>query len=120
MTVRRRVVGRHEDGRKVVVTFGDEMRWKYDEEESIFHVVSDDGKAKYVVARSRPTHMDRGRPAYRYWVARVIMDGETTNLGDTYMIAWEGKEVCQIYESARHDHARKQDKISHQPRLKAP
>lgn len=109
MTVRRRVVGRHEDGRKVVVIFGDDMRWKYDEKEEIFHAVSDDGKIKYAVARSRPTGKDKfGHRLYRYWMARAIETKEneesvTTNLGDLHMVAYEGKEVCQIWESSRHE-----------------
>jgi hypothetical protein len=104
MTVRRRIVGRHEDGRKVVVIFGDEMHWKYDPKEEIFHAVSDDGKVRYAVAKSRPTEKDRfGHRLYRYWMARAIEGGETTNLGDLHMVAFEGKEVCQIWESSRHE-----------------
>ena len=103
MPVRRVIVGRHEDGRKLVVTFGAEMPWKYDRNEDVFHVTSKDGKAKYAVGRQRPTGLDRGKKPYRYWGAVVSIDGEVTELGDTYMIAQEGKEVCQIYESARHE-----------------
>lgn len=103
MPIRRVVVGRHEDGRKLVVTFGDEMPWKFDYAEEVFHVTSPDGKAKYAVGRLHPTELDRGQKPYRYWRAIVSMDGEVTQLGETYMIAQEGKEVCQIYESARHE-----------------
>lgn len=103
MTIRRVVVGRHEDGRKLVVTFGAEMRWKYDDKEEVFHVISPDGKAAYAVGRQRPTGLDRGKKPYRYWTAVVSMDDEVTELGEAYMIAQEGIEVCQIYESARHE-----------------
>jgi hypothetical protein len=52
MTVRRRVVGRHEDSRTVVTIAGDPLPWKYDEEEDVYFAVSKDGRAKYAVGHA--------------------------------------------------------------------
>jgi hypothetical protein len=102
MGIRRKIVGRAGDGRTVQVVIGDALPWKYDNKEDAFHVVSTDGQAKYVVAKSRPTGTDnKGHKLYRYWMARVNVEGETYNLGDEYMIASEGRDVCEIYDSAR-------------------
>ena len=105
MPVRQRIVGRHPDGRTVVMIAGDPMPWRFNDKEDVYYVTSKDGRAKYVVARSRPTGRDRsGHVLYSYWQARVRIDSdEIINLGDEHMIAWEGKEVCQIYESARNE-----------------
>jgi hypothetical protein len=89
---------------------GDPMPWRFNEKEQVYYVTSPDGKARYVVARSRPTGRDKsGHVLYSYWQARVrLTDGhgvgsEIINLGDEHMIAFEGQEVCQIYESARQE-----------------
>jgi hypothetical protein len=105
MPVRQKIVARHPDGRKLVMIQGDELPWKFNEKEDVYYVTSKDGRARYVVARSRPIERDRsGRMVYSYWQARVrIDDGEIINLGDEHMIAFEGQEVCQIYDSARLD-----------------
>jgi hypothetical protein len=122
MTVRRKVVGRHEDGRTIVAVAGDELPWKYDKKEDVYFVVSKDGKAKYIVGRSRPTGVDsKGHKLYRYWEAWVKLandkgESEMISLGDTYMISWEGKEVCQIYESSRLEPKQLADK----PKMIAP
>ena len=101
MPLRRRVAGRSSDGRVLFAISGDELPWKYDIRREAYFVVSKDGRAKYAVARSRPEGWDRGRRPYAYWRAGVILDGEPINLGDRHMIAQEGIEVCQIYESER-------------------
>lgn len=106
MSVRWRIVGRHEDGRKLITLWGDELPWRYDAREEIFWVNSSDGKIKYVVARSRPQGLDRGRPPYRYWVAKAYEADQVINLGDEYMIADEGKEICQVFESARNSESK--------------
>jgi hypothetical protein len=81
---------------------GDPLPWRFNPKEDVYYVTSKDGRAKYVVARSRPTGADSmGHKLYRYWQARVRLDDEIHNLGDEHMIAMEGKEVCEIYDSAR-------------------
>ena len=105
MTLRQRIVGRHPDGRKVVMIAGDPLPWQFNEKEHVYYVTSKDGRAKYVVARSRPTGRDRsGHVLFSYWQARVRIDGDDIiNLGDEHMNAFEGQEICQIYESARRE-----------------
>ena len=101
MPVRRRVVGRSPDGRLLFAISGDDLPWKHDVHREAYFTVSKDGRAKYAVARSRPEGFDRGRRPYAYWRAGVVLDGKPISLGDEHMIAQEGIEVCQIYESER-------------------
>lgn len=102
MTVRRKIVGRHEDGRTVVMMAGDPLHWQYDPKQEAFVHQTKDGVV-YAVKHTRPTDKDKfGHKLYRYWVARVKIDGEVHDLGE-HMLALEGQEVCQIYESARHE-----------------
>ena len=101
MTVRKKVVGRHEDGRKIVAVAGDELRWRYDVEREAYMHRTKDGVV-YAVQRTSPAGTDtKGHKLYRYWAARAMVNGEVIDLGDTFLIAWEAKEVCQIYESSR-------------------
>lgn len=100
MTIRSRTAGRHEDGRTIQTIWGDRLPWKYDRENDVYWIELDG--VNYVVARPHRRGADsKGHPLYRYWSARVRLNGEIVNLGDEYMNAWEAKEVCQIYESAR-------------------
>jgi hypothetical protein len=103
MPIRRRIAGRSDDGRTLEAIAGAPLPWKYDVKENAYYAACRDG-ARYAVARSRPTDMDRrGHKLYPYWMARAITPQEIVNLGDEYMNEWEGMEVCQIYESARLD-----------------
>lgn len=102
MSVRRRIVGKSSDGRRMYAISGDDLPWRYDVREDVFFVTSKDGRARYAVGRTRPTGLDRGRLPYPYWRAVVLLDDKMMDLGE-HMIAWEGKEVCQIYESSRLD-----------------
>ena len=108
MVVRRKLAGRSEDGRKVYVVTGDPLPWRYDRKEDAHHTISKDGRAKYIVAKSRPgeTKDKFGHKLFRYWEAWVKLadehgKSEMINLGENYMLSLEGKEVCEIYDSAR-------------------
>ena len=101
MPARRRVAGRDKDGTILFTISGDDLPWRHDVHQEVYFYISKDGRAKYAVARSRPQGLDRGRPPYAYWRAGVILDGKPISLGDEHMIAQEGMEVCQIYESER-------------------
>ena len=103
MPVRRRLVDRTEDGRTLYAISGDELPWKFNVQRDAWWVVSKDQRAKYVVYRPKPEGWDRGGLPFPYWKAVVLLGGKEIDLGDRHMIAWEGKEVCQIYDSARLD-----------------
>lgn len=101
MPVRQKVVARHADGRTLVMLRGDPLPWKHDLKAETFWV--DVGDAQYAVQRTRPEGLDsRGHKLFRYWAARAKIDGKVFSLGDEHMIAQEGMDVCEIYESARH------------------
>ena len=104
MGIRRRIVARDNEGHTLEVITGDALPWRYDRKEDAFHVISKDGQVRYAVGRSRPTGTDsKGHKLYRYWVARALMGDAKVDLGNEYMVASEGIEVCELYESARHE-----------------
>lgn len=102
MPIKRTLAGRSPEGEKLYVVRGDPLKWARDPATGAFWVQTDD--AQYVVARpGAPGTDSKGHSLYRYWGARARIKDEVINLGDEYMVADEGMEVCQIYESARRE-----------------
>jgi hypothetical protein len=113
MPMNKQVVGKDGDGKDVVMVWGADLNWAHGfvngpkHQQREYYRAQGKGNAHYVVARDMEKRFDeKGHHIYNYWYAVMHIDGETINLPTEFMTAFEGQEVCQIFESERCAQAR--------------
>jgi hypothetical protein len=123
MAMNKQTIGKDEDGKDVVMVWGADLNWAHgfvegpEHQQREYYRAQGRGNAHYAVARDLAKKFDaKGHPIYNYWYVVMHIDGETINLPTEFMSAYEGQEVCQIFESERgarirkEEHARVEDK----------
>lgn len=112
-------IGEDDEGNPVNVVWGANLNWahgfieKQGEPKREYYRAQGKGNAHYVVARE----VSEKRFDFRYWYISMHIDGHTSHLDTECMNAYEGQEICQIFESERahvvskeHARARIEDK----------
>jgi hypothetical protein len=99
MPMDKQVVGKDSDGNDVLMVWGDDLNWahgfaKSRDEQREYYRAHGRGDAHYAVVREVSKE-------FKYWYVAIYVDGKTTHLPTEFMSAYEGKEVCQIFESER-------------------
>jgi hypothetical protein len=124
MPMNKQTIGKDKDGKDVVMVWGADLNWAHgfvegpEYQKREYYRAQGKGDASYVVARDVAKKCDeKGYPIYNYWCAIVYIDGKTEHLPTEFMSAYEGQEVCQIFESERdargihaREHTRELDK----------
>ena len=115
MPMKKVPIGKDSDGKPVNVVWGDDLNWAHgfvegpQHQQKEYYRAQGRGDAHYVVARDMGEKLDASKnPIYRYWYITMHIDGETTHLPTEFMVALEGMEVCQIWESERDTRAHTQ------------
>ena len=107
MPMHTRVIGKDTDGNDVVEAWGDDLNWAHGVMESggekrEYYRAHGRGNAYYAVMREISDKLDRfNKPEFKYWYVSMHVDGKTTHMPTEFMNAYEGQEVCQIFESER-------------------
>jgi hypothetical protein len=100
MPMHKEIIGKDADGKDVVRIWGDDLNWAHgfvegpQHQQREYYRAQGRGNAHYVVAREVSRE-------FKYWFAVMHIDGETINLPTEFMSAYEGQEVCQIFEAER-------------------
>jgi hypothetical protein len=100
MPMSKHPIGKDDEGNPVNVVWGDRLNWAYgiieknNMEPKQYYRAQGRGNAHYVVAREIAN-------GFRYWYVSMHIDGHTTHLDTECMNAYEGQEICQIFESER-------------------
>jgi len=108
MPMKSEIVGKDADGNDVVMVWGDDLNWAHgfvegpSRQQKEYYRAQGRGGAHYVVSRDLATRLDnKNKPIFNYWYATMHVDGKTTHLSTEFMSAYEGQEICQIFESER-------------------
>lgn len=107
MPMHKQTVGKDSDGKDVVQVWGDDLNWAHGfasgpTGQREYYRAQGRGFAHYAVVRETEKKLDaKGHPIFNYWYAITFIDGKTTELPTEFMSAYEGQEVCQIFESER-------------------
>jgi hypothetical protein len=100
MHMSKQVVGKDADGNDVVMVWGADLNWAHgfvdgpQHQQREYYRAQGRGNAHYLVAREVSRE-------FKYWLVVIHVDGKTQNLPTEFMSAYEGQEVCQIFESER-------------------
>jgi hypothetical protein len=97
MPMNTKIIGTDSEGNDVNVVWGDRLNWasgivKLDTGQFRYYRAKGKSGAHYVVKRQDVNE-------FKYWYISIYINGRTMHLPTEFMNAWEGKEVCQIYES---------------------
>lgn len=108
MPMHKYVVGKDEDGNDVAMVWGADLNWAHgyingpEHQQKEYYRAKGKGDAHYAVVRDLAEKRDaKNHLIYHYWYVVMHVDGKTTNLPTEFMSAYEGQEVCQIWESER-------------------
>ena len=100
MPMDKQVIGQDQDGNDVVMVWGADLNWAHGyvtgpkHQQREYYRAMGKGDAHYLVART----IEEG---FRYWYVTMHIDGKTQHLPTEFMSAYEGQEVCQIFEAER-------------------
>ena len=110
-------IGKDDDGKEVVMVWGADLNWAHGyiemhgQKEKEYYRTHGRGNAYYAVARDLEKHYDaKGHVVFNYWYVSMHIDGKTTQLPTEFMSAYEGQEVCQIFESERDARIHKEER----------
>ena len=111
MPMNKQVIGKDAEGKDVNVIWGADLNWAHGfvegprHQQREYYRAQGRGNAYYLVARESP---DQGpgtkglhNKEFVYWYVTIYIDGKTTHLDTECMNAYEGQELCQIFESER-------------------
>lgn len=108
MPMNKEVIGIDSEGKPVNVVWGADLNWAHGfvennkHEKREYYRAQGKGNAHYLVWREISDKLDQfGKREFKYWYATMHIDGQTNNLMTEFMSAYEGQEVCQIFESER-------------------
>lgn len=117
MPMHKQPIGKDGDGKPVNVIWGDKLNWAHGfvenskHEKREYYRAQGRNNAYYLVWREISDELDMfGKPEFKYWYVITHADGHTNNLITEFMNAFEGQEVCQIFESERDARARELSK----------
>jgi hypothetical protein len=109
MPMSKHPIGTDEEGKTVNVIWGADLNWAHGMVESNgvkreYYRAQGKGNAHYAVVR------ETNQKEFAYWYVVMLIDGKTINLPTECMNAYEGQEICQIFESERDAHIHKEER----------